>query len=358
MDAKSTLAEKMSKLFFLELRKEKLADLIQVNIKENIYMPIKASDIVEKLRKNEKADELSFNHFIEGMFYVLGIDEYFRFNEDYKKIISKLTESVPYIKGKIFTEIENENYIDAYILLKGLTVIEINNENFEKLISIADYLRKDNKAFSDEEMRVIEKAKEIDGATSPYVYEALVNKDQGDYQKALFCVNNYISKGGELTTDIENLKHSLKVALNYDQGKELVFECPKEALKLLIPLQDEFPEDPSICYYIAVGYRILENYQKAIFHLNEALAIDNGFIDVVNELGINYAFLGNYEKAIFYFRKAFEVTRSLEICTNLVMCYINIGDKEQAKNHIILAQKLDAKDEIVKKLAEMLKGEI
>lgn len=358
MDVKSILAEKMSKLFFLELRKDKLEDLIQINVKENIYMPIKANDIVEKLRRNEKADELSFNHFIEGMFYVLGVDEHFKFNEDYRKILNYLSESVPYIKGRIFKEVEEENYIDAYIFLKGLTMVESNNENYEKLIYIADYLRKENKAFNDEEMNIIQKAKEIEGATSPYLYEALINKDLGDYQKALFCVNNYISKGGEFTSDIENLKHGLKVVLDYDKGKELVFECPEEALKLLIPLKEEFPEDPSIYYYIAIGYRILNNYQKAIFYLNEALAIDNGFIDVVNELGINYAYLGSYEKAIVYFRKAFEVTRSIEICTNLVMCYMNIGDKEQAKNHLMIAQKLDANDEIVKKLAEMLKEEM
>ena len=76
-------------------------------------------------------------------------------------------------------------------------------------------------------------------------------------------------------------------------------------------------------------------------------------IEVINEFGINYACLENYEMAIQYFRKAFEVTKSIEICTNLVMCYINVKNIEQAKIHLDIAKKIDAKDEIVIQLEKL-----
>ena len=72
--------------------------------------------------------------------------------------------------------------------------------------------------------------------------------------------------------------------------------------------------------------------KKAIYYLNDSLAISSDYVEVINELGINYACLGEYETAIKYFRTAFEVTKSIEICTNLIMCYLNIGDNKQAKD--------------------------
>jgi tetratricopeptide (TPR) repeat protein len=119
-------------------------------------------------------------------------------------------------------------------------------------------------------------------------------------------------------------------------------------------LLDQFADDAAMYYYIAVAYRILENYEKAIYYLNEALSIDSDIIEVVNELGINYASLNDYEKAIAYFRKAFEVTKSIEICTNITMCYLNSGDIENAKNHLNIAKKLDPDDEIVLQLENII----
>lgn len=87
--------------------------------------------------------------------------------------------------------------------------------------------------------------------------------------------------------------------------------------------------------------------------MNEALGIDNGFVDVINELGINYACLGNYETAVSYLRKAFEATRSVEICTNLIMCYLNMGNIEMAENHMKIAKKLAPEDEVVLKLEKL-----
>lgn len=67
---------------------------------------------------------------------------------------------------------------------------------------------------------------------------------------------------------------------------------------------NKLEDNPTVYYYVAVAYRMLENYDKAIYYLNKALEIDNGLIDAVNELAINYAALENYDIAIKYLRKA------------------------------------------------------
>ena len=64
----------------------------------------------------------------------------------------------------------------------------------------------------------------------------------------------------------------------------------------------------------------------------------------------------NYDNAISYLRKAFEVTRSIEICTNLIMCYINNGDLKNAEAHKDIAKKIDPNDEVLLEIENYLKN--
>ena len=290
------------------------------------------------------------------MFYVLGADEFFKYNEEYKKIINTIPNSIGFIKSVIFKEIENENYEEAYIILKGLLIIEESTENYDKIFILVDNLRLNNIMFKDEELKIVENAKNITNYSNPYLYEALVFNSESKHDLALIALRNYTINGGEQTTEVIELKNSLETITNFQKAKELVPNNPKGALEILIPLMDHLGDKPDIYYHIAVAYRILQNHEKAIYYLNEAVAIDKNLIEVINEFGINYACLENYEMAIKYFRKAFEVTKSIEICTNLVMCYLNVKNFEQARIHLDIAKKIDAKDEIVIQLENLFTG--
>lgn len=354
MDIKSHFASKLDKVLFLEIKQENIKKLFNVEIKEAIYFPIKSSNIVNKVKVENDLDQIPLSFFIEGMTYVLGADEEFKFNTYYEKLLCKLKDSNNFIKGKIAEFVKTKEYEEAYILLKGLLKIETTIEIYDKLIMIADKLRSLDKMYKDEELTIIERAKSEENYAIPYFYEALIRREEGDYDKALFCINNYISRGGEETFEVTEFKQGLKSIIDFEKGKELVYEHPKEALKLLIPLIEQFEDDATLYYHIAIAYRILENYEKAIYYLNEAVSIDSNIIEVVNELGINYASLGDFGNAVVYFRKAFEVTKSVEICTNLIMCYLNAGDVENAKLHLDIAKKLEPEDEIVVQLNNII----
>lgn len=355
MDIKSRFSEKLSQLLFLEIGEEKVKSIFKLQVNEGIYMPIKSEDIINKIKSGEQMENIPASYFIESMFFVIGADKEFRFNEFYKKIILNIPESIKFIKGKIYKAVDSKQYEDAYIMLKGLVEIEKSEENYSKLIMLADKLRSLDKRYKEEELNIIEEAKlNFPQYEIPYLYECLVKKDDKSYDESLFALNNYLCNGGEETTDITELKISLKNVVNYEEGKELIYDDPKKALSLLIPLLDEFNDDAILYYYIAIAYRVIENYEKAIYYLMEAINIDSNMPEIINELGINYASLGNFEKAIEFLRKAFEVTKSVEICTNIIMCYINCGKIEDAKKHLEIAKKLDPKDEIVIQLDNIL----
>ncbi|MBU5485484.1 tetratricopeptide repeat protein [Clostridium sp. MSJ-11] len=356
MEIKSRFSDKLSKILFLEVDKNKLGKIFKKNIEEEIYMPIKSEDIINKVKSGEDMDNISVIYFVEAMFFVLGADEHFKYNKYYLDFIKSTPESIKFIKGKIFKAIDEKLYEDAYIMLKGLINVEESKENYEKLLMLCDKLRTLDSIYKSEEISVINKIKNVYSDYSlPYLYESLIKREENNFEAALFSINNYIALGGEETLEITDLKISLKSISDYEKGKELIYDDPKTALSYLLPLIDIIKEDGVLYYYIAIAYRILENYEKAIYYLNEALNIESNMPQVINELAINYASLGNYEKAIELLRKAFEATKSIEICTNIIMCYLNCGNIEGAKQHFKIAQKMDPKDEVVLELEEILK---
>ncbi|CDI50454.1 tetratricopeptide repeat protein [Clostridium tetani] len=352
-----SFSEKLEKVLFLEVDENKLKDIFKVKIKEKIYLPIKGDEIVEEVKKGNNMERISVGNFIEAMFFVIGADKNFKYNDYYISMLKNTKESIKFIKGRIAKLIEEKNYEDAYITLKGLIQVDINKENFEKLLLLVDGLRSLDKSYIDEELWAIDKTKEaFEDYPLPYLYECIINKEKGDYNRALFLLNNYLSKGGKETKEITDLRVALKNVVDYDQAKEILYDSPKEALEILIPLVDEFEDDPLIYYYVSIGYRILENYEKAIYYLNKSINIDSAIPEVINELGINYAALGEYEKAVGYLRKVFEVTKAIEVCTNLIMCYLNMGKIKEAKAHLEIAKKIKPEDEIVIELDEILKN--
>lgn len=338
--------------------KEKLEKMLFLNIEEkDIYMPVNSSQILEDLKAGGSMEKIPASYFVYGMFFVLGADDEFKYKERYIKFLKETEGSTSYIKGRIANEIKNENYEDGYILLKGLSIVESSRDVFEKLFIVLEELRKKEPEYTLEELKIIEKAKEINGYFAPYYYEAQIKSEYKDYEGAILALDRFIELSGNKDKEIIDFRAELITNSNYSKGKELIYEEPQKALSLLIPLLEKFPEDGALYYYIGVCYRVMQNYEKSIYYLNEALNIDSDLVQVVNELGINYASLGDYDTAIGYLRKAFEATRSVEICTNLVMCYLNAGRKEEAIIHLELAEKLDPKDEVVLELRNFLKNE-
>lgn len=361
MDYRVVFKEKLSKMIFLEIDKNGFKDTVcngaKINFKnKELYLPIDIDYISNNIKDNSKLSNIPVYKFIEGMFYALGCDKDFKYNDDYKSLINNIDNSKDIIKRIIADKIKESKYDDAFVLLKGLTEVEKEIEYYEKILMIGEYIREKDSSFKEIQKEVIEECKkEFPNYPMPYFYNAIILREEDEIYKAFIEMNEYLNKGGEKTDNFISIYEELKDGVDYEKGKEALEEDkPKEALEKLLPLMDKYGDNPLLYLHIAVAYRKLNNSEKAIYYLNESLALDSAYVETVNELALNLAMLGNYEEAIKYFKKAFEATKSVEICTNLIMCYINLNKIEDAKKHLKIAEKLDSKDEVVIKLKEIL----
>ena len=359
MDYKAVFKEKLSKLLFLEVdwdgfkRSTKIPQNISLKTKD-LYIPISSKYITNNVNNEIKINNLPIYYFIEGMLIALGADEKLSYSQDYITVLNNIKESEECGRGLVANRIKEDNLIDAYLLIKGLFLLTGNEEYYKKLLLVGEALIENDSAFGDILLKDIEVGKEeFNKMSEPYLYKALFLKKKGDYTGAKVEINQYLNKGGEVTLEIKEIIRDIDNIATYEEAIELLDKSPEKAIGMLSGLTESFNKNPLIYYYLAVANRKIENYEKAIYYLNESLAIETGILEVITELGINYACLGIYENAIKYFKKGFEASKDVETCTNIVMCYLNMGNEKEAKLNFEIAKRLNPEDEIVQQIDRM-----
>lgn len=360
MDYNSLFKEKLGKMLFLEVKEDGFRKLISipeyVKFKnDELFIPVTSDHITQNANNEVALKNLPIYYFIEGMFYALGCDDTFKYNEDYEVLLTYINEAENCVKSLISKNVKDNKLEDAYLLLKGLYKYSGEKEVYRNLLLVAEALWEKDSGFKDFLLRDIEfSEKENLNIAEGYLYKTLIYREDGDYAKAKVALNEYKNLGGVESDEIRALEEDIINVNEYELAITEINDNPSESIKKLLNLQGKFDKNPLIYYYLGVAYRRLENYEKAIYYLNESIGIESGILEVVVELGLNYACLGEYEVAINYFKKAFEASRDVEICTNIITCYINIKDYEQAKLHLEIAKKLNPEDEIVKEIERIL----
>ena len=360
MNFKTMYTDRLSKMLFLEINKEAFCKNIKIPddiVLENsdLYIPVNSEYVAKDANDSSKINNLPIYYFIEGMFMALGADENLRFNKDYGCILSYIDDCEECIKSIIAQKVKEEKLQDAYILSKGLYRYTNEEDVMNAVLSIGETIREEHNEFGEILVGDIEECKEKFKENSiPYLYAALIYRDEGDYKKAQYEINEYTKRGGEKDEEIEYIINDINNISNYEKAIEIVYDDPNKAISMLLPLHEQFDDNPLIYYYLAIGYRKLENYDKAIYYLMESLRIESGILDVINELGLNYACLKKYKEALKYFKKALKASNEVGICTNIIMCYINLGDKDNAKKYLKKAKKINENDEVVKEIDAIL----
>ncbi|MBQ6820047.1 MAG: tetratricopeptide repeat protein [Clostridium sp.] len=360
MDYSATFKEKLGKLLFLEIDKENFKKSIGIPSyitfsNDDLFLPISSEYITSNIQNEIRIKNLPIFYFIEGMFLAMGADDNLRFNNDYEVILSYIKDTDNCIKSLISNKIKEDKLVDGYLLLKGYYKFSKDIDVMKKLLLVGESIREKDSGFKNILLSDIEYCeKNLLKIPEMYLYKALIYKDEDNYKASKVYINEFINIGGKVTEEINGIIRDINNISDYEIAIEHLKDNPVKTIKILLKLAESFDKNPLIYYYLGVAYRKLENYEKAIYYLTESISRESGIYEVVVELGINYACINDFENAIKYFKKAFEVNKEVEVCTNIVMCYMNLNNYEEAKLHLEIAKKLNPQDEIVQDLEKIL----
>ncbi len=342
--------DRLSRLLFLEFNPNKAGELFNINslkqTGDELYVPINPDFLIKKITNNEVPKDLPVSEFITGMAYALALDPDFTFVPQYRAMLKgyALTETI--LKKKVSELLKADQKEEAYILLKGLYEVTGDEETENVLLSTGEELALSDGEWMDEVLSLSELACE-NGNKNGWLIKGSLEGAVGNDRNSLTALKKYIELGGEETTELITRIEELERNTKAEEAYEMLYEDPKGALKIFLELYTLEASNPKLIYSIAVAYRLLGNYEKAIFYLEDAQALDPGFFDVLNELGLNFALLDDYATARDYFRTVFEATHEFGPMTNLIICLFNLGETDEALELYRQAQEINPEDDIL-----------
>src|SRR5471030_303232 len=230
---KTIYKDKLSKILFLEMNKDGFKK--SINIPDNVefkndelYMPISAEYVAANANDEIKINNLPIYYFIEGMFITFGADKNIKYSDDYATILSYIPDCEECVKSLIADRIKKDRLEDAYILLKGLYIYTKEEEILTKLLAVGETIREKDSSFSELLLQEIDECKKnFKKSPEPYLYNAIILKDKGEYKRAEVEINEYINKGGRRTPDIEQIVIDISNISNFERAIDYLKEEPK-----------------------------------------------------------------------------------------------------------------------------------
>jgi CRP-like cAMP-binding protein len=131
--------------------------------------------------------------------------------------------------------------------------------------------------------------------------------DQDDYARIWLAAQCLANSGEDIAATLQLLERTLPMnqhfALLFSAGlaSRQLGRYP-EALSYLTMASEEAPGSAEVQYELGSLYRKVEQYERAIEHLEEAIRLRSDFVDAYNQLGITYHNQGKYLEALTVFK--------------------------------------------------------
>lgn len=341
------MKKEIEKTVFIETNKD-----LAVNVKGNPVLkkgeyPILPQDIVSFAQRG--LDEISGDAIINGMIYMIACDPAFKYNKGYIEFLKSIEGIDNYIIMNIEKNKEKDLKKAVIYATTLITLFPDKRFSMNRCYLLMELYEKTNLEYVKEEiLKTLEAMlRDYPDFAEPnyYLGEYYLDKDMDKAKIYLRkCVNDpkLHDKASERLEKIYGIE-------NYDNAVDMVKAGNgQEALKILIPYAENNPENLDAQYYTAVAYRQIGDPYRALDYLDNLLNYGET-LEVYSEIGLNLAALNDFESALEYFKKALKIMPddSGVIC-NIGVCYLGLGQKDEAKHAFELASRINPKDEIAK----------
>lgn len=363
MDIKAYFKNYVNNIAYLEIDKDYY--IKGVNLK-GLPLPVRVQDLVDNLKNEKLTENVNFEIFSIGMLYNIGIDEDFKYNREYIKILSKIYENIlKLIFNIIFqlkennTEIKkmNENllilYHAAYIIRPDdeLAIYGYGTEllNHYKLTE-----NKEEKNIFFKELKNILENFLKSNLNSPYIYILYgnLNIEENMYIKAMSCFKKALEfsekeelkeKIRALITDIDfefNIEKAVQYLnnFNFDKAREILIKINNNTLAI---------------YYMGLSYLLEKNYDEALIYYERLyLKYSERFLELFIDLSTCYFMVGRIKDGFSIIQEGLEqYNDNTSLLYNRIMMNYQLNNlKDALKDIEILIQYDDIDDEIFNQL--------
>lgn len=359
---KKYFKKKTKNISFIEMQANSYIDINNYKVGQEIPLPIVIDELVGEIKSGDAVDEIKFAQFIKGIIYTIGVDEEFKYFNEYKNILYSYDEK-----------------IEEYILYSGLKYINENDLETGMVwlralnsLNSKNLFGKYNYALSlEERAKVALSLKDVDlaamflGASAHMLEEILSDdpnfhlahyklgyhyKNNNEFKKSQLTWEKFLRLGkeNELIQEVREQLEEIKENVIYEEGCNSVLSGnPEEGLDRLLLLKEKYNEWWNLHFMIGLAYRQLGSFEKAKERFEKVLQLEEDQVDALNELGLCLVYLGSIEKGIINFTKAIKLRPDdYEIICNRGMSYLQLNDIENAKRDILNAYSMNDKDEI------------
>lgn len=351
------------KVTFIELKDNKELYLDDYSIQNYTPLPILTEELIEEIKEGNLEEEIKMSNIVEGIIYLLGIDDSFPYADEYKEILNVYDDNIEeYIFYKGIRFIDKEDYDNGAIYFRSLKLLNPKNLNGifnyalaletigKKLIAINK--EKEGMDFVNKATSELESILDIDENYGLAYYKLGYHyKFSEQNLKAKLMWSKFLKldkdelRLEEIRKELDNIENSvlLESGLTY-----LSISKFDDALTSFLKLLPELSDWWELNYLIGASYKGLNDYEKAIEYFKISLEKNELESDIYNELGISYFYMGDVIKAIEIFTNGIKnIKDDYKLYFNRGLGYMQLQRLEESYKDINRAAELNPDDENV-----------
>ena len=267
-------------------------------------------------------------------------NSYNRIDNKIKNIPNEII-NIPTIEfnNKINSYIKENNFLEAFYLLKSNEIIEKDNsKNFYLLSKIYMDFNRDDLA-----IEYALKSLEIDSFNiNNYIILSNCYINEGNNIKSIFYMLKYLEFNknfnqnfkmnleGNIILNYEFIKkymdfnvNNIKSLIDYETYEKNKNNIVLEMIKFLKVINNNNQND-IIYYFLGLCYNILSDFNESINNFKKIKNTNNNIYEIYNKIGVIYLNLNNFHESIIYFTKALESNKKYpRALSNLGVAYLN-----------------------------------
>lgn len=348
-------------LTFIELKDNTSIKVNNHIVEAKVPMPILMDSLIKEVKEGNIEEEINLARVIEGIIYLLGTDQEFKFKEEYINILKAYNEKIEdYIFYKGLKSFEEENYDLSGIYYRAL--LTLNQENINGLFNYAlvleqlakNYIADDKTEEATEFLLYstnrLETILDIDESYSLAYYKLGFHyKFLQQFLKAKLIWGKFLLLDKD-ELRLQEVREEIELIdddVDFETGMTyLTYNDFGKALDSFLKLIPKYEKQWNVNYLIGLCYKGIEDYDYAIDYLNKAIELDKEQADIYNELGIIHFNMDDILQAIKIFGQGIEnCPEDYKLYFNRGLGYVQLGQYELALKDIEKASSLNPDEE-------------